>query len=693
MQSDEDSDDNDDATRQCEDVGEDSPDAEPARPKKRLKPEPKEKEIYRISNVRCSLKAIVTDTNVIERIERVVRNAHLIRVRTERLLGLYLFQACDTTAAEFPTIKKTQKEAGKAAKSLYKHAANVLTGNAKYEGDVRQVYLNLMVPALQSAGDTRTISLLNMSQHLKNESVRWVTNLTTNLQEHFEKHLFKWIAGAYGIQPRETHFDDHEYKHLKLEVKKLTGDVMHGNLENLPDDVRDRLVGYLPPINKNIAYTLVANPLSLVRAAMLMQRDVVACGMKALAVLPESESNIPGYMQFDTELAIKLLLTEADFLALGKNQTQLRSGKGSIEANKALVWGRLLRTHRRVFCPRGQRGLKFGGSISTDGHGCSIQLYTQGHINRRNGSQTVEADLIESIPDKYIDDPSKRESLRGKKIVAIDPNMRDLIFGAALGKETPNIHHVRNKNCLDTWRYTSMQRRFESGEKQFRIAREHMASEVFGEDGMTANKINTALPPRFCSTIEALVHRITACTRAEVRLEALYLRDAWRDMRMRGKFKMQSSEALMVNSFKAKFGTPDKVIIAFGDGSKGNHMRYNAPAKRKGFRKVFRRAGFEVLLLDECRTSKSCFRCATTNEHDCEPFRWWAKSPKPWKNRDENRQPRNQPTRCHGLIACPCCLTRWNRDVLATANMLEIAYCAAAGEDRPERFARRISPP
>ena len=150
-------------------------------------------------------------------------------------------------------------------------------------------------------------------------------------------------------------------------------------------------------------------------------------------------------------------------------------------------------------------------------------------------------------------------------------------------------------------------------------------------------------------------------------------------MRASGKLKKQRCDAHMLKSFEAKFGAPEKVVVAFGDSS--NPMKHHRPAKRKGYRKVLRKAGYVVLLVDECRTSKSCAN-PLCKDGTCETFKTRT-NPRPYM------RTKIPIVTVHGLLTCQGCSTLWNRDVLASINMVKIAMAASKGEARPARFKKR----
>ena len=65
---------------------------------------------------------------------------------------------------------------------------------------------------------------------------------------------------------------------------------------------------------------------------------------------------------------------------------------------------------------------------------------------------------------------------------------------------------------------------------------------------------------------------------------------------------MQKSEAKFIKKVKMKFGQPSDTTILLGDWSASN-IQFHAPCKVKGFRNMFKRAGYDVFLVNEHLTS------------------------------------------------------------------------------------------
>jgi hypothetical protein len=154
---------------------------------------------------------------------------------------------------------------------------------------------------------------------------------------------------------------------------------------------------------------------------------------------------------------------------------------------------------------------------------------------------------------------------------------------------------------------------------------------------------------------------------------------------------MQKSEAKMVENFKSKYGTPDKVIIVFGDHDKGqNNMKGLEPTICKKFRRIFKNAGYKVFLINEFRTSKLCNCC----HKELDKFLTRASN----KPKDKKK---NKKVLINGLLKhtvsnpegelnqIPLCNIIHNRDKNAVQNMLYIIEHIKKTGSRPEAYTRK----
>ena len=132
----------------------------------------------------------------------------------------------------------------------------------------------------------------------------------------------------------------------------------------------------------------------------------------------------------------------------------------------------------------------------------------------------------------------------------------------------------------------------------------------------------------------------------------------------------RKSETKMMKMFEWKYGKPDRVLIIFGDYSKQQTMKGCEPHIAKLMKRLFKRYGYEVYLIDEYNTSKLCNKCGSENEN--------------YKHKGEDGH-------CHkvwGLLRCKSdkCLTFHNRDDNSALNMIKITKEIFKNGTRPEKY-------
>jgi hypothetical protein len=177
------------------------------------------------------------------------------------------------------------------------------------------------------------------------------------------------------------------------------------------------------------------------------------------------------------------------------------------------------------------------------------------------------------------------------KSVYIDPNKRDLLF--CLGSNNENF------------RYTSMMRR-----KDLKISKG------------SAKKISDFEKKKILENGNLKLYKKTTCLLAfesyllnyfGIRFEE-DLKFYWEKIFRRNKFwnyrNTQISESKMMNNFQEKFGTPEETTVFLGDWSTGGYTpKGQVPSKSKGFRKIFKKYGYDIYLVQESYTSKICPIC------------------------------------------------------------------------------------
>ena len=260
--------------------------------------------------------------------------------------------------------------------------------------------------------------------------------------------------------------------------------------------------------------------------------------------------------------------------------------------NQQLLWNYFLRTNKRIFK---KNKYQFNYMIKTDGVSISIlfvRIDDKGNLVKKQKGKKYK----EQLDCEYIEKAELTGEQKKMKIVTIDPNDGgDLIYCGSKDE----------KGNLETFRYTQNQRRLETRTKKYMKITEKVNSET-KINNQTIKQIESTLSVLNSKTVnyEEFKKYVSEKNKVNKILYEHYQQDFFRKFKLNKYINMQKSEAKMIENFKDKFGTPDKVIIVFGDHDKGSHnMRGLEPSICKKFRRIFKNAGYKVFLVNEFRTS------------------------------------------------------------------------------------------
>ncbi|KAI9095512.1 hypothetical protein DFS34DRAFT_582092 [Phlyctochytrium arcticum] len=343
--------------------------------------------------------------------------------------------------------------------------------------------------------------------------------------------------------------------------------------------------------------------------------------------------------------------------------------------DKELHWGNVFRVNSKAFKPR--KGYRFAGRITTD---CtSVTVYFEKDLYDKNGKPrkptTKKKRKRESPNDHsaggglYFQDHLPNIKNKPNFVVA-DPNKRDLLYC-----RDPNGKQLR---------YTSMQRRLESGTKKYT----RIIDKQRTEGGYAAWE--SMIPTFKTMQLDAYETYLQARCDLVPKLQPFY------DLPMHNKFKwnrhinIQRSEQKFITNFRRKFG--GEAVMIMGDWSDaGRTLRYQTSSKTAGWRKTFKQHKVDCYLIDEYRTSQRCATC----EEKVSPM-LYRQSPRPWIRKKASKWGSGGKTwrEVHGLLCCNninCTqqgCTIWNRDDMSTRNMLKIVEAILDGGERPANYRR-----
>jgi hypothetical protein len=365
-------------------------------------------------------------------------------------------------------------------------------------------------------------------------------------------------------------------------------------------------------------------------------------GLRNFQAVPLATSTIPRHTTIDTKILCQHILN-IPTPGLINDETKCKH------------WSKLFNIQNRLFRGGQNARLRFSGMIRTDG--ISLCIIVKDSTTRcKRGRKSKEAANNET----YLDEATA-SSAKGAYAV-IDPNKRDLIF--CLGSNGKNF------------RYTSSQRRKETKGAKYRKIRETLRQDA----GICVE--DNEISKRMCDPDEYTAYLEIFFTKRFSKEEELHSKELFRKLRFNTYINTLRSEARLINNFATVYGKNCNVIFGDWDSSR-KIFKGQVATKGKGFRALFKRNGFNVLLLDEYNTSKLCPGC----HEKIEPFKM-RKNPKPWKD---------NMMRVHGLLRCQSVKCQqsvgyasrlWNRDVAATLNMKMIVESLLQGTEWPVRFKR-----
>jgi hypothetical protein len=423
----------------------------------------------------------------------------------------------------------------------------------------------------------------------------------------------------------------------------------------------------------SVYYDLRSNPLDYLSGMFRILRYIESRGYSIINLFPLRSSIIPKYIKIDTVTLVELLINSKKH---GHTKTYYRS-KGNIVRLENTIWSLFFKTQKKCFYNKEYHKYRFNSMIETDGIGCSIQLIRQDLFGRTHLRQSKNLTGVE----KYIDEASI-DILRNKKLVAIDPNLSDLLY--CVTKEDDRVSKLR---------YTQNQRRKETKSKDYQRSLEEFKGSTVIE-GQTVTQWETQFSQEMdqnqCNhktlNFENFQKYIRRKSTLNSKLLGFYEIFEHRRLRWYGYINRQRSESQFLNRFKAIFGSPDQVVIGIGDYEQSQHRKFKEPVKGKSFRKMFRRAGYkDVYLVDEHKTSCKCHNCKDVVKDnqivggECTTFRK-CQNPRPWRKEESIIR--------HGLLMCQTCRKLWCRDTNAALNIWEIMNSAKNEVDRPQYLMR-----
>jgi transposase len=614
------------------------------------------------------------------RIQDTVKRVNNIVFHTTHFLELYLLHLFHK---DLPFPKLTLDFIGLCMRTVgLKHKGS--GGKPKEEtqkmmDNLKKFYIEHYEPLLKTNPNDQKVDLLHLGYILQYEEIDILKNIKNNISIHFIDYCKEWVNKVFNLKGNLKKIDT--YPELSEEQKKLTKRNLSIQMRLIKEDLLSPLgteykceQKYHHWLNKNkpnvinksvfndeqdknhIHYDIKANTLDYLRS-MIYTIDKLRRYDRNIQFIPLRSSFTPKYITIDTASLITLMIDK-----------NARNYLLKIKESRDVIWATFFNLGHKVFK---RKDYKFFSMIRTDGIGASVLFY-RADKNQDKLPKDIESNYTESYVDEMkLDNPN---DINKVKIVGIDPGKDDL------------LHCTDGSNFF---RYTANQRRLETRKKKYMKINERQKLETVIED-FNIKEWETVLSEEIKYTTKTKEFKKYLRIKLPLyhKLREYYYDPLRRKLRLNTYINNQKSESKMINNFRSTFGSPDdNVIIAIGDYDQGSyHLKGKEPTKGKGLRKILRTAGYEVLLVDEYRTSCKCHNCHS----DTEKFMLRKNYKPPKKHQIENGTYKEEII-VHGLLRCTSangCGSLWNRDVNGSLNIRMLALKALGGQERPLGFRR-----
>ena len=630
------------------------------------KPPDKDKSPYQ--SIKVSLSSVIKHQDTIKPITDAVITANKIVIHTLQFIKLYIIHCTDNNL-DIPVIDRTF------VTSVMKVLCNTPSQGRPPSKQVKelkeklQTFSNMHYEPLKN----ETLSYRYLNTVLDYLAIDIITMYENNIKLHYvdyveryvnvvwkKKELTALIRKKYSKDKKKR---DSAVSHLWNQLRKIKTDLLDINEPNKSEPIyhdwieeQQKLIVPNRQIKKGIYYDIQCSPQDYLPCMIYMMKQVESTGSKVFNVCSLRSECIPKHIRIDTTTLVQLLVTKKQ----GNKSDYLT--QGNLVKNQDKLWKFFFRTEKKCFHLSDGHSHTFHHMIETDGVSCCILLIRKDLI----GKKKVTATKTDSS-EQYIDELTDYTELQNKTVVGIDPNLSDLIFCIS------GTHRTN----LKKFRYTQDTRRKETKSKKYRdILQEKKKTQLQGKS-ISEWEAELSNFNRKTLDFQGFQNYIQKKNEINLIVSDFYSNYLFRKLRLGSYMRRQITEARMLRKFEKQFGKPSNVVIGIGDYEQRQHRKFKEPIKGKGFRTLFRKAGYPVYLVDEFRTSCRCTVC----EGSCSTFRK-CENPRPFRTGEILR---------HGLLKCGTCSRLWNRDVNASLNILKVAKEAISGNSRPSYLCRTFS--
>ena len=570
-------------------------------------------------SVKVPLKSIVRNKSYIHKINKMVANFNILRIHCFHFLKLFILEKYHNNK-KIPVLDKNLIV-------LVFKTIGVSDGRGRsfketpLMADLKKFHKDVYSKIMSESSD---ISYTGLTQLIEYEAINILTCYHNHLMLHLEDFINRIVNVYFDKKDKVAEFIEtgkkNELNIFLDELKILKSDIINnknnsGSKFNNFKKIFDKEVIGDYVLDKSLKHVIENDPISLLPVAirlsiysekLLKSKLPVEEKNKNIPIInvfPLAKSNIPGYIDLDSKI-VAINLT-------GKKSTEYTL---NISKNFDEIWGEVFKINCNAFQ---KSGYKFARNISTDGTGCSILFIREDKYNPlkkmmvrqiKKPSCYNEFEYIE-----YLDDESKK-NISKMNIIGIDPGKEDLIF--ASDDKIVNIEKNNGKVYRKTKivRYSQKQRDHELKtdiykDKKLNFKRDNKVK--LGNKSLSIEELESYLSGyNSGSCLLGNVYRyITLKNLINSITRKHYCSDIYRKLKWYSFINEQKSESNLIKRFTETYGDPKNTCLIFGDFSEnGNYMKGFKSSKGIGMKRVFRRAGYTVHMVNEAYTSKYLYK-------------------------------------------------------------------------------------
>ena len=661
--------------------------------------------------VKTSLKSVIKNKDDIAIINDAVLRTHRIIIHVFNFLKLYCLDTLERID-QLPTIDKKLLHCIKKAVSTRDKRGPKAEQTDIYL-DTMKFYENHYKDIMHTSEDLQSDKLSSIFEY---EFVNMITVIENHIMNNIDMFINRYINVVLDKKGNE---DKIKLKNITSDEKKIRLNKYKAELRRVKYDILNNedecdkkynsckkvIRKLFKGLDKSIQYTANTKPIKLMSGLIKISIAIEKKGMTTINCFPLRTNIVPKYIKIDAVSIVKLLCTEK----INGMTNDALMHNGNILRHRDAIWCSAFKTDKKVFNTIrrfknkeiNKKNYVFCNQLCTDGIGCSIlqirhDLYD--HFKKVKIYTVRKPKKYRPEPYvQYLSDKDKQICIdKEYNIVGIDPGKDDLIYATdgkveiikrKIKKKNSKIKIV-NKHKPNVFRYSQNQRRKETCMKKYMKIRDNdtKTTKIDNKSVKEHEALLSKHNSKSCVYKNALAY-IKNKNKVNESLLGYYEKDMYRRLKWYSYINIQKSEARMVNNFKDKFGSPKDTLICMGDFNQQKQMKYKEPTKGKGLRDIFKKRGYNVVLVNEDLTSKMNFLTGDKNEK----FRK-RRNPRPWMKDIKL---------WHGLLRTKCVIKNKsskqpkhilvNRDYNGSMNIRKIAIQHLKNEDIPNYLQRKTN--